>query len=681
MDNEEINNKIKESTELLDYRKGMNVVRNKQNESFSSKDILKLLQKTNASIVCFSYENALKKTRGTQLISNLLNNSIEIHFINNSFSKLLKQYLTIRNINKFTHFFPSTDVATAFLIKWQEEDYETSYIDITFNLNGINKVFEIIMYPVNENNSNFFTKFWMVCHDVTESRRLINKISNQEMHYRKLLEQPGLMLVRISVKNELLYFSDYLLKILGYTNEEFKENINSISKLVHPEDLETFKQLRLVRNNKASTSVCVEYRIKNKNQEYQWLHQRQMPKKDMDGLIEYYDSVILDINEKKKLEVSLLHSQRMEVVGQMASQVSHDFNNHLTTILGQITLALQNLNNPAKAIKNLKYAEKATLACGEMSKNLLSFGKKGNKKTSVIYLIELLEETIKLAKNSIPSSINLSLSIGLGVDKIWGNHTELQQVLINLILNSKDAILSKGRIHIEVNKHTIMPEELIIEPKLKINQSYIEIKVTDNGIGIKEQNIPFVFDPYFSTKSNSHSGLGLSSVYSIIKEHDGIIKVESKQTKGCEFLIILPECTEGKNFDRNTKNNKIIIKKSLNILFADDDEMLSDMTKALLKSNGHKVFHAQNGKDAIKLFKKLKNEINFAFIDYTMPIYNGREVIEFLHKEKPELPILLTSGLSNFALKNKRNLEFLAKPYHLDQLTEKMSKMIKKVKS
>lgn len=654
------------SVTLLDYGKSMlNSNENFNKTSLNTSHFSELLKKTPAAIGFLKFETLINLNSNCDLTNEFISEKIHLNYANRSLMKYLDQFAQGKPLNRFQDLFKTKKNTRLFLNKWQANNFDRTYIDIKYS----KRTFQVALYPLFINNLKLAKEFWIVIHDVTENRNLISKIKNQEIHYRSILEQASSMLVRINNKEELLYLSEKLSILLGYSIEDFKKNLKSIYKLIHPEDLDSFTKLKKGRVQKVTKNISAEYRILNKNGEYQWFYQRQIPKIDKFGRVEYYDSIILDINEKKLLELNLLHSQRMEIVGQMASQVAHDFNNQLTTVLGQITLAMENINPNSQAYSRLLLAEKATLACGEMSKNLLSFGKHKEPKKSSINIVELLEDTINLAKNIIPSNIKFTQSINLNIDNIKGDQTEIQQVIMNLIVNSKDAIKSSGKINIKANK--------LIDPKqvscnmlnFKKNIEYVEIQLSDTGCGIPEDKLPFIFDPYFSTKDSSHSGLGLSSVYSIIKSHDGFIDVKSKEDAGTTVTIYLPVCFEQNennqvNEIRNTKARR------LNILLADDEKMLLDMTKSALNSSKHNVIIAKNGKEAVELFEKNKNLIDLAILDYTMPFLNGREVIKQIKKMNPHLPIILSSGLNNFALKKTDNVEFLAKPYRISELED-----------
>ncbi len=449
----------------------------------------------------------------------------------------------------------------------------------------------------------YLKRFWLVSRDVTEVKRALADLQRAEAHYRAIAEAPGLLLLRATPEGRYVYMSPALEDLLGYGIEDFNALPTLWDQLIHPDDSEMTKRLWQASSTRLHQPLQIEYRIRGRDGQYRWLLHHQAPKFFESGKPEFYDGVIVDIDKRKSLEEELVHSKRLETLGTLAGGIAHDFNNHLTAILGQIRLAIRDLPPEAPSFAKLAAAEQATLSCAEIAKQLLSLGKKTDSKLGAVAVPELLENTVTLLEHLFPSHIEIHLLVQPGILYARGNTAQLQQVLMNLALNARDAMPDGGTLEIGADLFVIdslSPTQLYgtLTPG-----EYIKIFVKDNGKGIPDSDLPKVFDPFFTTKSAERgTGLGLTMVFSIIKAHGGSLSVQSKPGRGTMFSFLLPQAAPPAN-QTTTRPHLTTPGGNECILLAEDDELVRGMAETTLRMHGYEIVSAKNGQEALDLFR------------------------------------------------------------------------------
>lgn len=367
-----------------------------------------------------------------------------------------------------------------------------------------------------------------------------------------------------------------------------------------------------------------------------------------------------------------IHAQRMETLGLLAAGIAHDFNNHLAAIVGQITLTLNDLQPDHPAYKRLAMVERTALRCGEISKQLLRLGRETTINPDTLNLSVFMEDFVQLIRHVLPTTIEISLHIGLGVQGVNADSTQLQQILLNLAINARDAMPNGGRIKIGCRRVTL--------DKLEVKEyhtgvkpgDYVEIYVEDNGHGIHQKLLDRIFEPFVTTKSTGRKGcgLGLSMVYSILQQHSGGIRVSSIPHECTSFNFVLPARQIDLQPTEPVDDQGPVIGNET-VLVADDDEMVLSMVESALSMHGYSVITATNGLEALEAYRSNKNQIHLVLVDQTMPKLTGREVIYEISRMNPELPVILTSGYSKnnvVMISQGRQPHFIGKPYHVSEL-------------
>jgi signal transduction histidine kinase/CheY-like chemotaxis protein len=371
------------------------------------------------------------------------------------------------------------------------------------------------------------------------------------------------------------------------------------------------------------------------------------------------------------LENRLLQAQKLETIGKLSSGMAHDFSNLLSSIFGSLNLLKKRVPENENIYRLIDNIENCSVRARDLTKGLLSFGKPTPKRKEVIKPNSLMNEISKVILQTFPQKITFKSNIETNLYDVLGNGTEVYQVLLNLCVNAKEAIEGRGEIALRASNITIDEVNIFKYPLLN-KGNYVHFSVTDNGVGIEEENLQKIFDPYFSTKiKETGSGLGLYVTYGIIKAHNGHVEVSSIIGKGTTFDVYLP-AYEPAVSERQAQADKII-------LLVDDEIMLRDLLAEMLESNGYNVIKVGSGLEALKVLTE-EIKVDLAIIDYNMPDINGLETIQKIRELKFTMPVILSSGSTvleeNLNLKDVGKTAILSKPYEFDTMFSTIQKLI-----
>jgi PAS domain S-box-containing protein len=391
-----------------------------------------------------------------------------------------------------------------------------------------------------------------------------------------------------------------------------------------------------------------------------------------------FQVVIRDITQRKQFENELLQLQKMESIGTLAGGVAHDFNNILGVIIPSAEMIKKNSIPSGEIYRDADQIESAGLKASELTSKLLSFSRKEELKKEVIHPNQIIENILKLITRVIGKNIAIETKLGDKIKNISVDINQVEQVILNIVLNAQDAMLNGGKLSIK----TDMIKNVPLNPKRldsKTGQNIVRIQISDNGIGMEPEIQKRIFEPFFTTKRPGHgTGLGLSMVYGVLKNHDGTIFVKSKIDIGTTFTILLP-CTEEKLVLK--EETVITIKKGKGtILIVEDEEMMLETCKNLCEHIGYDVFTAHNGEEGIEIYKEYKNKISLLILDMEMPGLNGLETFIELKKIDKNVKVIISSGFSlegnvKTAI-SKGAKTFLKKPYRLKELSKNINMVL-----
>ncbi len=349
--------------------------------------------------------------------------------------------------------------------------------------------------------------------------------------------------------------------------------------------------------------------------------------------------------ERKKLEAQLRQAQKMEAVGQLAGGIAHDFNNLLQAILGYTELVKLGIEPEEKSFQDLEQVQKAAERASGLTRQLLTFSRRQVLQLTELNLGAVVQDLVKLIRRVIREDIHLELSIAGELKTVRADLGMLEQVLMNLCVNARDAMPNGGQLLIEV-QNVGLDETFCESAPWARPGDYVILTVTDTGMGMSKEVQEHIFEPFFTTKEKSKgTGLGLSVVYGIVKQHSGFIHVYSDLGQGTTFKIYLPAHELDVLPDAETAEVPVP-SGTETILLAEDDEVVRTLATRILENRGYTVISAQDGEDAINLYNDNVEKIDLVILDVVMPKLNGQAVYEAIKAIRPEIPILFSSGYS-----------------------------------
>lgn len=375
----------------------------------------------------------------------------------------------------------------------------------------------------------------------------------------------------------------------------------------------------------------------------------------------------------------MLRSQRMESIGQLAGGIAHDLNNALTPVLIGAQLLKGNKGN-TNADMVLDMIHDSASRGAAMVKHILAFARGSKSQSQQIPLPHLIKEIAKIIQDTFPKSISIGVNQGKELWNVSGDTTELYQVLLNLCVNARDAMPQGGELKLDAVN--IVTDKTIKSAFADIPAgSYVVLTVVDTGTGIPPEVQTKIFEPFFTTKApDKGTGLGLSTVAGIVKNHNGFIQVHSEAGKGTEFKIYLPASKSTETDKPNEPQKALPVGRGELILIMDDEATVRQLAKTTLQNYGYNVMTAMSGLDGITIFEEHKDEIKLLVSDNDMPLLDGITAIHAIQKLKPEIPIIISSGIrrdkEQLGRIDTSRLSTLEKPYTVEQLLNAVAEAI-----
>jgi len=393
-------------------------------------------------------------------------------------------------------------------------------------------------------------------------------------------------------------------------------------------------------------------------------------------------ATVRDITEHKKLEAQLRQSQKMEAIGILAGGVAHDFNNILTTIIGNAELALMNVIKDKSLRKGIKEIKKAGERAASLTRQLLAFSRKQIVQPKILDINELLTDMEKMLGRLIGEDIEMLTIPAPALWQVEIDPGQIEQVIMNLAINAKDAMPRGGKLTIET-ANADLDENYSHEHGIEEKKSghYVMLAVSDTGIGMDKETHEHIFEPFFTTKKiGKGTGLGLATVYGIVKQNNGFIWVYSEPKQGATFKVYLPEVKKDADPEKKEKKSVVKLNGSETVLIVEDDGLLRNLTQNTLQSYGYRILDAKNGEDAIRVCKEYDGRIDLMITDVVMPKIGGREAAKRLLPLYPQMKVIYMSGYTDDAIVQHGVLEpglnFLEKPFTPKGLTLKVREVL-----
>ena len=417
----------------------------------------------------------------------------------------------------------------------------------------------------------------------------------------------------------------------------------------------------------------------NQNGQLHYFHLTILPLTEKNVPVRLALCVWADTTSRVELEEKLRQAQKMEAIGNLAGGVAHDFNNLLSVIRGYSFLLLNDSNAKEDILESIREIDQASERAQTLTRQLLAFSRKQLMKPRILNINKLIEDLNKLVARLIGEDIRLELQLEPELKTVLADPGQLEQVLMNLVVNAKDAMPKGGRLTIRT-ENIASAKELanIREPN---PGAYIGLYVTDTGEGMEKEVLNKIFDPFFTTKETGKgTGLGLSTVFGIIKQSDGYIHVDSTPGKGSTFSIYIPQVKQTAKEEKPTPKESVPKDGNKTILVIEDEKGVRSMITKTLKLYGYKSFTAENGVQGLEVFEAEKEHIDCILCDVVMPGMSGMEMIKRVQETAPELPAIFMSGYTDDEMIRhgikEDGIHFLQKPFNPDDLVRLIRKIL-----
>jgi PAS domain S-box-containing protein len=385
-----------------------------------------------------------------------------------------------------------------------------------------------------------------------------------------------------------------------------------------------------------------------------------------------------DVSERKRFQERFQQTQKLESLGLLAGGIAHDFNNLLTGIIGNTSIVLDDLPPDSPMRASLQDVASAAGRASALTQQLLAYAGKGRFVVEPLDLSELVRETSNLIKTSIPMTVELRLQLATDLPAIEGDASQIQQLVMNLVLNGAEAIEEGKTGVVVVTTGLQIVDEAYMQQVLTRDEitlgNYVMLDVTDTGCGMSEAIVARIFDPFFTTKFAGR-GLGLAAAMGIVRGHRGVLRVHSAPDKGSSFRVLFP-ASEGQPISGRHDFSEEDLKGSGTILVIDDEEIVRRAAKSALEHYGYTVIVAKNGRDGLELLAKMDYAVTLVVLDMTMSVMSGEETFRHLRAIRPDLPVILSSGYNEVeatrTLTGKGLAGFIQKPYSASRLAEQI---------
>ena len=520
--------------------------------------------------------------------------------------------------------------------------------------------------------------------DISERKRTEQALRDTEKLNRSVLESSPVCTKIIDLDFTLRYMSTAGVKMLKLDDiEPYYGKPYPLEFYPEPMRIRLLEGLKLAMAGEISS---VETPINDIEGNEVWFHTTYVPVFDDDGHVEYVIGSSIDITEQKQaeeqrlsLERQLHQAQKMEAIGQLAGGVAHDFNNLLTAIMGNAELLSMALSAESKEADYANHILTASSRASDLTKQLLAFSRKGKTQTKTVDLHQIITEVHSLLAHSIDKRIKIVEQLEAISPVVNGDPSQLQSAVLNLALNSRDAMPEGGQLTFSTRSVQLDGDYGKEYGDDLPAGEYLDLAVTDTGVGIDEEVLNRLFEPFYTTKKHGEgTGLGLASVYGCVQNHSGTIHVESTKGQGSTFRMLLPLASKLQSTAEPDSTSSQLVHGIGSIMVIDDEETVRELATDALTHLGYNVSAFSNGTSALAYFGQHHTEIDLVILDLIMPNLGGKEVLSQLQHIDPNVRVLIASGftkdLSVDALIDQGALGFLQKPYSIKSLSQEVAR-------
>ena len=550
-------------------------------------------------------------------------------------------------------------------------------INVAFNRDENGRAFEIVG----------------VARDVTKRKRAEEALQESEKLYRMIVENVNDIVWTVGLDLHFTYVSPAHVRLTGFTTEEIVSM--TLPDLVTAESFELAaktlaEELALETSGQPfnpNRYRILELEVLRKDGSHVWVEITAIFNRDPDGRPTEIIAVGRDITERKKvaeerdkLEKQLAQAQKMETIGRLAGGVAHDFNNMLSVILGYVDLAKLHVAPKHFILKDIAEIEKAAIRSRDITRQLLAFSRQQIIEPKVIDINEMIARVQKALIRLIGEDIELEVIRGENLGMVKFDPSQMEQILINLAVNARDAMPDGGKLMMETENVAL--DDCYCDNHAGFTPGrYVRLSVSDNGVGMDQETLQHIYEPFFTTKETGKgTGLGLATIYGIVQQNNSFINVYSEPGHGTTFNIYIPHTTEERDVKEKSEREPAA-QGTGNVLLVEDDPMVLEITKRMLESLGYVVVVAKNALDAASLCEESSCEsIDLVITDVVMPSMSGKELRNRLTEIRPGIKVLFISGYTADAIARHGILDegvhFLQKPFNLKDLARKVKEIL-----
>lgn len=522
-----------------------------------------------------------------------------------------------------------------------------------------------------------------IAQDITERRQMEEALRKSEARYRLTTRAARIGVWEWNLITGALYMDPVLKKILGYADHEIGDHLKDWMDLIHPEDAGKVSAALQAAAQGEAPELVVEYRMIQKDGGKRWFLSRGSVLQDEAGNADRMFGTVSDVNDRKqaekehqKLQAQLIQAQKMESVGRLAGGIAHDYNNMLSVIIGYAELALERVPPYEPLHDDLEEILKAAHRSIGINRQLLAFARRQTIVPKVLDLNATVESMLKMLRRLIGEDIQLSWQPAADLWPVKMDPSQIDQILANLCVNARDAIADVGSITIETAT-TTLDGEYCEDHAGFVPGNFVTLTVSDDGCGMDKAIQDKVFEPFYTTKAvGVGTGLGLATVYGIVKQNGGFINVYSEPGKGSTFKIYLPRHTGAEDKESLTDPEALAQGHGETILVVEDEVSILKLVQRILTDLGYQVLSARSPAEALQLAEAHSGEIALLLTDVIMPEMNGRELAQRLLSLYPQLRCIYMSGYTANVIAHKGVLDagvhFIQKPFSRKELALKI---------
>lgn len=564
------------------------------------------------------------------------------------------------------------------------DGYEARALAQAFNgmADNIQKSHKYLEAQVQERTAELEKNNMLLRIEIEERQEAEKKIRVSEERFRLAMDATNDGLWDWNVETGEMYFSPQYFRMLGYEPEEFPASIDSWHQLLHPEDREFAIMANEACVNHETRNFDIEFRMKAKDGSWRTILCRgRAALRGEDGRAVHMIGTHVDITERKLLENQLMQSQKMESVGRLAGGIAHDFNNMLAVIFLALELAKTRLAEDDPVQEQLNDIKRAASRSRDITRHLLTFSRKQVTSPERCQLNDIYRALETSLSRLIGEDIELRFHPDENLDDVLVDPTQIDQVLVNLAVNARDALPDGGKLIFET-ANVSFDIEYCKEHRDTRPGKYVKLSVTDNGVGMDKKTQDNIFEPFFTTKEvGKGTGLGLAMIYGVVKQHKGFITLESELGSGTTFNLYFPPADEADSKPApDIKDLAPVQRGEGSILLVEDDEILCEMTQTMLQTFGYDVTIAHSPDEALGLLEAGCQDFALLLTDVVMPGMNGRQLAEHVTVKCPEIKVMFMSGYTSDAVVHRgvveENVAFIQKPFRSRDLAAKIQEAI-----